>query len=203
MLRPTVRTIYPQTYSLCNRWYAFVAGVRDLCNTLRMKVFIIAAISADGFIARSETELADWTSTEDKKLFVKLTKEAGVMVMGATTLRTIGRALPDRRTIVYTTHPDDLHIVGVEPTREAPESLVQRLQNEGASAVAICGGSSIYSLFMDAGLVDELYLTVEPHLFGTGMPLFKNPLHTNLSLLEATNLSPDVMLLHYAVAHDS
>lgn len=166
-----------------------------------MKIFIIAAISADGFIARSSTELADWTSAEDKKLFVKLTNEAGVMVMGATTLATIGRALPGRRTIVYTTKPDSIGIQGVEPTAEAPEALVQRLSQEGVQAVAICGGRSIYSLFMKSGLVDELYLTIEPHLFGGGIPLFSEPLDASLQLLESTNLSPDVLLLHYAVSH--
>lgn len=164
-----------------------------------MKVFIIAAISADGFIARNTTELADWTSSEDKKLFVKLTKEAGVMVMGATTLATIGRALPGRRTIVYTTHPQDINIEGVEPTTEDPKLLVERLKNEGAEAIAVCGGRSIYSLFLQAGLVDELYLTVEPVLFGSGIGLFKDELNTKLSLLEATNLNKDVILLHYAV----
>lgn len=167
-----------------------------------MKVFIIAAISADGFIARDAMDLADWTSAEDKKLFVKLTKEAGVMVMGATTLATIGRALPGRRTIVYTTRAQELNIDGVEPTAEEPKMLIQRLADEGANAVAICGGRSIYSLFMDAGLVDELYLTVEPTLFGDGIGLFKNMLDTKLSLIEATNLNQNAVLLHYAVIHD-
>lgn len=167
-----------------------------------MKVFIIAAISADGFIARDATDLADWTSTEDKKLFVSLTKEAGVMVMGATTLATIGRALPGRRTIVYTTHPEDINIEGIEPTAEDPKLLVERLKAEGANAVAICGGRSVYSLFMQAGLVDELYLTVEPTVFGDGIGLFKTPLDAKLSLLEATNLNKDAILLHYSIVHD-
>jgi dihydrofolate reductase len=61
-----------------------------------MKVFVIAALSADGFIAQAEDHVADWTGTEDKKLFVQLTKEAGIMVMGSKTLATIGRALPGR-----------------------------------------------------------------------------------------------------------
>lgn len=167
-----------------------------------MKVFIIAAISADGFIARDTHELADWTSPEDKKLFVKLTKEAGVMVMGATTLATIGKALPGRRTIVYTTRPNELTVEGVEPTTEEPKILLNRLGQEGATAVAICGGRSIYSLFMKSGLVTDLYLTVEPLVFGNGIPLFSDPLNAKLQLLESTNLTSDVLLLHYSVVND-
>ena len=164
-----------------------------------MNVFIIAALSADGFIARNTTELADWTSNEDKKLFVRLTKAAGIMIMGATTFHTIGRALPDRHTIVYTKHPESITISEVETTSEDPRILIERLAAQGAKAVAICGGSSIYSLFMESGLVDELYLTIEPTLFGSGIPLFTSPLTSNLRLLSSENLSENVLLLHYAV----
>jgi dihydrofolate reductase len=57
-----------------------------------MKVFLIAAVTADGFIGRDASHLADWTSPEDKKLFRKLTTEAGVVVMGS---KTFGRRCGD------------------------------------------------------------------------------------------------------------
>jgi dihydrofolate reductase len=162
-----------------------------------MKVFVIAAISADGFIARSVHELADWTSKEDKKVFVELTKRAGVMVMGRTTFQTIGRALPGRRNIVYSHQPID--VPGVEVTAEDPAALVSRLEREGLTELAVCGGSAIYSLFMQAGVVDELYLTVEPCLFGAGVPLFSADLQTRLRLLETKQLNDNVLLMHYEV----
>ena len=111
-----------------------------------MNVFIIAAITVDGFIGRDANHLADWTSPEDKKLFVKLTKQAGIIVMGSRTFATIGRALPGRRTIVYTSHPESITAEGVEATSEAPADLLARLEREGATGVAICGGASIYRL---------------------------------------------------------
>jgi dihydrofolate reductase len=162
-----------------------------------MKVFLIAAISADGFIARVTDELADWTSKEDKKLFVELTKRAGVMVMGRTTFETIGRALPGRKTIVYT--HQSLNVPGVEVTDETPANLVHRLHHEGTQELAICGGSAIYTQFMAAGVVDELYLTVEPTLFGTGVPLFADALNVELQLLDTKLLNDNVTLLHYEV----
>jgi len=49
-----------------------------------MKVFIIAAISTDGFIAKDPNEPSTaWTSLADKKHFGEITKRAGVIVMGA------------------------------------------------------------------------------------------------------------------------
>jgi dihydrofolate reductase len=162
-----------------------------------MKVFIIAAVTADGFIGRDASHSADWTSREDKKLFVKLTKEAGVMVMGSRTFDTIGRALPDRKTVVYTSRPEKYQIDGVEASGKAPAELVKQLEQEGFSAVAICGGASIYDLFLRSGVVDELYLTVEPILFGKGLNLLNAKIEQSLELLELDKLNENTVLAHY------
>jgi dihydrofolate reductase len=164
-----------------------------------MKTFIIAALTADGFIGRDSGHSADWTGGEDKKVFVRLTKEAGTIVMGSRTFATIGRALPGRRNIVYTSQPDKITAKGVETTSQAPAELIQRLKNEGAKAVAICGGAAVYDMFMRAGAVDELYLTVVPKLFGAGVTLFNQELDADLELRGETKLADGSLLLHYIV----
>lgn len=166
---------------------------------MHMKVFLIAAITVDGYIGRHPTHNATWTSSSDKKLFVELTKAAGIMIMGSRTFETIGRALPGRRTIVYTPNPAEYDHDDVEPTNESPMDLIARLEAEGAKAVAICGGASIYNLFMQSGVVQELYLTVEPLLFGDGIRLFGTELNISLQLLETRQLNKDSIMLHYAV----
>jgi dihydrofolate reductase len=165
-----------------------------------MTTFIIAALTADGFIGRDASHLADWTGKADKKLFVEVTKQAGVIVMGSRTFATIGRALPGRRTIVYTTKPDSINVEGVETTSEAPAELIARLKKEDAAGVAICGGSSIYNLFMTAGVVDELYLSIVPKLFGKGVPLFAEEFDVDLALQEVRQLGEDTTLLRFSVA---
>jgi dihydrofolate reductase len=164
-----------------------------------MKTVLVAAVTADGFIGRDPNHLADWTGKADKKLFVEVTKEAGVMVMGSRTFATIGRALPGRRTIVYTSRPDAITAEGVETTTEDPKALVNRLEKEGAHGLAIAGGASIYQQFMAAGVVDELYITIAPLLFGTGVPLFSGDLNVQLQLLETRTLDDDTVLIHYKV----
>lgn len=162
-----------------------------------MKTFIIAAITADGFIGRTVDHLADWSTKEDKQLFVRLTKEAGVIVMGAKTFATIGRQLPGRRMVVYTHHPETVIAEGVETTSEQPAILIKRLEFEGAHGVAICGGSQIYTLFTRAGLIDEAYLSIEPLLFGSGIKLFSDSLDVQMKLLESRQLNDHTILLHY------
>nr|AIA10894.1 dihydrofolate reductase [uncultured bacterium]AIA11622.1 Dihydrofolate reductase [uncultured bacterium] len=159
----------------------------------------MAAITADGFIGKDASHLADWSSPEDKKLFVSLTKQAGTMVMGSKTFDTIGRALPGRRTIVYTTHPEKYQGLGVVATSEDPAKLVGRLAQEGCEDLAIVGGAQIYDQFLRAGLVDELYLTIEPVLFGKGINLLANSIETGLELKDTQKLNDNTILLHYAV----
>jgi dihydrofolate reductase len=164
-----------------------------------MKTFILATLTADGLIGRHANHLVDWSSKEDKQLFVRLTKEAGVMIMGANQFATLGRALPGRRTIVYTHHPEKITVEGIETTSLEPAELIAKLESEGATGVAICGGAQIYSLFMSSGVVDELYLNISPLLFGAGITLFSRPLEAKLQLLDSSRLGGSDVLLHYRV----
>ena len=161
-----------------------------------MHVFIIAAITADGKIAKRNDELADWTSKEDKDFFRARTKEAGVMVMGSTTFETIGKPLPGRRTIVLSRSKT---YEGVEVTSESPKEIVERLTKEGVRELAICGGSRVYGMFMAAGVVTTLYLTLEPKVFGDGVPLFGEALDVQLSLKNVSKLNDASVLLEYAI----
>lgn len=168
----------------------------------RMKVFIIAAISVDGLMGAHDTQSSlEWRSKEDGLSFNELTRAAGVLVMGSATYKTfrVKRAPPGRRLIIYTHDPSSISGEGIETTAEDPKTLVDRLAAEGYPALAVCGGAMINSLLLDAGLVDELYLTIEPVVFGGGVPLLKNPSVAKLRLLESTPLNAHSLLLHYAV----
>jgi dihydrofolate reductase len=225
-----------------------------------MQVFLIAALSADGFIAPLTTaahNTADtaavnttsasvaaaagrasatqpsiqpstaWTSQQDQRFFHQRTKQAGVVVMGRRTFTTIGRPLSDRLNIIYT-HFDrqdfleryprlqELEVKPVRPeakggwqlTSAQPQDLINKLQQQGFEQVAICGGNSIYSQFMQANLIDTLYLTIEPILFGQGVSLFKKSLkfdlkskpHPQLKLISQQQLNEQgALLLEYEV----
>jgi|HubBroStandDraft_4_1064222.scaffolds.fasta_scaffold760767_2 dihydrofolate reductase len=167
-----------------------------------MKVIAIAAITANGLIGQTADQISwEWTSPEDRALLIRLTKEAGAVVLGARTFDTFKRrrAFPGRRTIIYTKHPETIAATDIETTAEKPADLVKRLQNEGATGLAVIGGTSIYTQFLSSGCVGELYLTVEPILFGTGIPLVTNLQTVKLRLIETGKLNDNTVLLHYAV----
>ncbi|HRH32071.1 MAG TPA: dihydrofolate reductase family protein [bacterium] len=166
-----------------------------------MKVTLIAAISADGKIAeRTDQSSMDWTSKEDKQFFVEKTKEAGTLVMGRKTFATINKGLKGRRIIVLTRDPSkELPIPGVEFTSEEPVALVRRLENEGVAELVLGGGASVYGQFLNAGLVTEVYLTVEPFLFGGGVTLAQGFDRVALKLDSVQQLNSQTILLHYTV----
>ena len=166
-----------------------------------MNCFIIAALSADGYIARdSSAPSTAWTGKADKKRFVEISKRAGVVVMGQNTWKTFGgRALKDRLNIVYS--PERLADMpeGTETTTKSPSELLTELESRGFKEVAICGGSTIYTMFMKSGLVERLYLTVEPVVFGDGVRLFKEPLDFKFKLDELVKTDNGTLLLDYSV----
>ena len=158
-----------------------------------IKTLIIVALSADGFIARDPSEPSTvWTSKEDKKHFFETTKKCGAIIMGARTFETIGKALPGRRNIVYSAK--QINVSGIETTSLPPQELIGKLEKEGVTEVAICGGTTVYTTFMNAGLIDEIYLTIEPVLFGKGLPLFKEKISAKLELISSEQKENSVFL---------
>lgn len=167
-----------------------------------MHVFLIAALTADGYIAREAAQVSTkWTSKEDAQFFGERTKQAGVCIMGSTTFDTINRPLPGRTSIVYSKNSQKYEQWGdqVRATTLPPAQLLAQLQADGKQEVAICGGTSIYTQFMQAGLVERLYLTIEPVIFGSGLRLFADTLNTELKLVKTHQLSPQTIVQEYVV----
>jgi len=172
-------------------------SVTEIIDKPMIKVFIIAAQTADGFIAKDTHHAAYWTSKEDKQHFVEHTKRAGVVVMGKTTFQTLPRPMKDRLNIVYTRSSEKFE--GAETTSLDPITLIESLEKRGFKEVAICGGSSIYTQFLKAGVVDAIYLTIEPMLFGTGISILNEPHNIQLELKNHHKTDGGTLLLEYKV----
>ncbi len=167
-----------------------------------MKVILLMAITLDGKIAKHATQLADWTSKADKKIFVEETKKAGVIIMGKTTYDTIGRSLPGRLNVIMELNADSSKNIpdSLEFTETPPKKLIQQLVNRGFNNIILGGGSTINGLFLKENLVDEIWLTIEPKIFGEGLSLFKGAdVNLNLELIEVKHLADNVIHVRYKV----
>ncbi|MFA6842553.1 MAG: dihydrofolate reductase family protein [Defluviitoga tunisiensis] len=169
-----------------------------------MKVILIMVQSINGKVRLIINKNQPWSSQEDKKHFSKVTKEIGVVIMGRKTFEEIGKPLDKRKNIVLTGEPEKYQKLektyqgSLFFTDEKPESLLNRLENEGYQTVALIGGPTINALFLEKNLIDEIYLTIEPVIIEGDLSLFSYVQGTyQYKLNEVINLNNDAILLKY------
>ena len=109
---------------------------------------IIVAMSKNRVIGNSNTLI--WHLPEDLKRFRQLTT-GNTIVMGRQTYESIGKPLPNRRSIIITRNPD-YKVEGCEIVNSLEEALL--LSN---SDCFIIGGGEIYRQAI--GIADRLYIT--------------------------------------------
>lgn len=173
-----------------------------------MKITLIMVSSLDGVIAKNKDHNAfTWTSKEDKAHFLEKTKEIGVVVMGGNTFQASGRSnYPGRVAYVLTYNPENYEMgENVFALSGTPQSVASELRGKGHEHVALIGGAQVNRDFLSAGLVDDIYLTIEPIMFGSGLHLLDDQdLKINLKLLESKKLNENgTILLHYEVINGS
>jgi dihydrofolate reductase len=161
---------------------------------------MMMAMTVDGKIAKDKTQFADWTSHEDKKLFVEISKSHGVIMMGENTFSTFPAPLKERLNVVFS-ETDHEAREGVKWVKGDPEKVLEELEALGYKSALLGGGSFLNTLFLEKKLISEIILTVEPKIFGTGLSLFNKDLNANLKLLEVKNLNDDTLMLRYRVIY--
>jgi len=170
-----------------------------------MKTILIAAMTVNGYIARYPGEFPNYWSKEDYDFFIRLTRKAGNVVMGRKTWDAIPpkrKPLAGRFALIFTKeNRSQENMPGkYEYCKMSPEKAIEYLRTKGFKTICIIGGSEINSLFLKEGLVNELYLTIEPMLFGKGVPLFREEdIDINLQLLSMKQLNQSSFNLHYKV----
>jgi dihydrofolate reductase len=174
-----------------------------------MRIIMIAAQSLDGYITQQDKPGSAFTSEADKTFFREALREFDCSISGASCYRAARDGF--RRSLSSNTRYNV--VLTRDPTRFATDAVPERLDfrnapppairddlvSRGHRACALLGGSQIYRLFLDAQLVDELWLTVEPRLFGRGTPLVAGPCNFTLKLRSNQPLSADTLLLKYGV----
>lgn len=164
-----------------------------------MKVIMMMAITADGKIAKDSAQFADWTSREDKKLFAKISKECGAVLMGENTFKTFPAPLKERLNVVFTENENNSEIDGVKFVSGEPKKVLEELESLGYEKVLLGGGAFLNSLFLEKNLINEIMLTLEPKIFGAGLSLFNRDLDADLKLLNVEKINENSVLLHYEV----
>ena len=82
--------------------------------------------------------------------------------------------------------------------QNSPAEIAKMLIDKGHTEAVIIGGAMTSSSFVNAGLVNDIYLVIEPVLFGTGLALLRGvEMDVELKLLEVIKLNDSTIQLHY------
>lgn len=141
-----------------------------------MKVILAMVMSADGKTTKwNNPRLYEWTSKEDQNHFFSLIKKNKVIIMGRKTFiaaKSVMKLSPKKLRIILTKTPEkyaDLKVAGqLEFTNDSPEEIIKKLKSRGYTEVLLAGGEHVNALFFKAKLINEVWLTIEPAIFGSG-----------------------------------
>lgn len=162
---------------------------------------MMMAITLDGKIAKDKNQLANWTSKEDKKLFMEVSKEHGVIIMGENTFKTFPKPLPNRLNVVFSYNSGEDIEDSLMWVNGDPKQVLIELEKKSYTKALLGGGASINSLFLKNQLINEIIITIEPKLFGQGISLFSEDFDIDLELLDHKLLNPNVLMLKYKVIY--
>lgn len=167
-----------------------------------MEIIIYMAVSANGFIS-NHSGIPDWLSQEYGEGFFEICQQTKAVIMGRETYNILAPDnLPlknDGTTVVLTSNAD---FTSDNPTvvfaDKTPKKIVEMLEERNCEEAIIIGGTTTASTFMASGLVDEIYLVVEPVLFGAGLPLLQNTeAEYKLDLAGVEKLNSNTIKIHY------
>lgn len=164
----------------------------------RFSAYVAASI--DGRISLTARKRPDWTSAEDWKFFQRKLAEADAVVVGRNTYETAKARLKKRNTYVLSSKVKAPVRRGTVTFLNPATADIAKILS-GYKRIAVIGGGRVYQTMLDKKLLDELYVTIEPLVFGRGVEMFKGGSKTHrLKLVSVKKLnSKGTLLLHYRV----
>ncbi len=132
------------------------------------------AVSIDGVLAENGKSGNRWTSREDQAFFQKALSKHDGFATGYNTFKIAEKKVKKRRNVLVFTSkkrnkgvPES--VTFADPKRFSPRKF---FTGRGCKNVAVLGGPGVYAYFLEHGLLDELFITVEPYVFTKGVPMF-------------------------------
>lgn len=171
-----------------------------------MRVTLMAAISLDGFITKHDRGGSGFTSPEDKRFFQEAVLDFDCLIFGSGNYRQSSPWIrshlrENQLKVVVTRSPERYRNEEKENELEfvsgSPARICRDLASRGYRNACLLGGGKIYGLFLADQAVDELWLTLEPLLFGEGIKLAETKLDFTGELISCEKLNPSTLLLKY------
>lgn len=165
----------------------------------RVRVFI--ACSLDGFIAGENNDLS-WLPSggDDDHGYAAFMAEVGALLMGRATYDVVAGfdgpwPYGERPVLVATTRPLQPKDPSVRALAGPIATLVDEARRAAGARDVYLDGGAVIRQALDAGLVDELVVSVVPVVLGAGHPLFAGAKRHDFERLDVTGSSQGITQL--------
>src|SRR3990167_2449592 len=167
-----------------------------------MKVILYMATSVNGYIAQLDHN-TPWTKEEFASYSQKV-KECGNLIIGKTThdlmqeenaFTELGEPL-----VVVVTSSNEKPVRDKTVFVASFKDAFNLLRQKEFQTALVGGGGKLDVAALESGLLEEIFIDVEPWIFGNGIPLF-SPSQTNLNLklISTKKIGESGFQLHYQV----
>jgi len=160
------------------------------------------AISVTGYIAKPDHD-TPWTEAEFASYSDKV-KEIGNLIIGKTTYELMMEEnafadLNEPFVVVLTSSEDKPKRKNTTFVKDF-EMALSTMQAQGFQTSLVGGGGQADTAALKSGKLDELYIDVEPLIFGRGIPLFSpTDVNLKLKLVDTKKIGESGIQLHYRV----
>lgn len=175
----------------------------------KMKVILAMVMSADGKTTKGNNpNVYTWSSQEDQEFFSSLIKKSKVIILGRKTFFSVQPPIkisPRNLHLVITKNPKKYQKLEVpnqlEFTNNSPAKIISELNKRGYKEALLAGGENTNAPFLQAKCVDQIWITIEPLLFGAGNGIVGNEkVNIRLQLLNINRLNKrGTLLIKYKV----
>lgn len=161
-------------------------------------------------LARVDGE-EDWLPSEGWNEFIEDVKKYGNFIMGRETYELVTKLYPDYNfndvdalyRVIVTTRDTFLQPEGYTVVN-SPEEAVDFLRSKDIKTGLLIGGGKLNSSFYTRGLVDEVWVTVNPVILGQGRPFIaERDFEARLELIDIAKLSKSRVQLKYRAIRNS
>lgn len=160
------------------------------------------AISVNGIIAKSDDDTS-WISKEEWDSYSLAVRTAGCLIVGRRTYHILTKQQE------FAAELKDVKLIAVSQedfTTIAPNHFIAHSPKEALEflkdykEVIVAGGGILNASFLAENLVDEIYLDIEPIIFGKGIPVFKDKdFEQKLKFISQKKITDNEIQLHYKV----
>jgi dihydrofolate reductase len=168
-----------------------------------MKVILYMAMTADGYIAKLNDDTS-FVSPVESASYVAAVKTAGNMIIGRRTYEILSKQDEFKE---FKAAKVKIVVVSqsafVAPFEEdmsvlTPQEALAAFPKD--VAVVVAGGGKLNGSFLEAGLIDEIFIDLQPALLSSGIRLSEGAqFECSLQLLGTRQLSENEIQLHYKV----